>query len=46
MVEGPLASLPLIGAIIWYGMYDLSKKRQQEIQRQLNEKYQIEALAS
>ena len=46
MIEGPLASLPLIGAIICYGMYDLSKKRQQEIQRQLTDRHQSETLAS
>jgi Na+/melibiose symporter-like transporter len=32
IVEGPLASIPLIGAIICYGMYNLDKKRQVEIQ--------------
>ncbi len=45
IVEGPLASIPLIGAIICYGSYNLSKSRQLEIQRQLASKSEQELAA-
>jgi Na+/melibiose symporter-like transporter len=38
IVEGPLASIPLLGAIVCYGMYNLDRKKQIEIQSRLAEK--------
>jgi Na+/melibiose symporter-like transporter len=45
IVEGPLASIPLIGAIICYGSYSLSRARQVDIQKQLQTKSQIELVS-